>query len=453
MPDKRPDFNFERRVVMASAYLTLDKAVSKHSPAVELIRTAVDNVAQHYGEQHRTLHARNEAGTPGFYYLHMTKAAGETDSLCALTRLHERVEGGLAGCENDGDRASWLGPGPLPQSCDQIAKRMEATNSTAHFVERYLDGSGTLCDDFIYGVMLRSPTARAISHANEMLTDTFVFDCPTGGAGQHAAGTIGCPPLNRTHFFTNVLSEPGATCNGQRVAESLFAAGTLPAWSGASAARWRAATGLTDVKDQRWLAMWSQLCGVGSNYQTRMLLGESLDHVPHAPAALPATDEEQSALIAPALKTLLQMSLINTYEDDVGGNDPDPHLNGNFTFETEEVSTPPNAVESQLLASGMLGWTAETSVPIQPPTDAYHRNGLLASADKLPEDDPELKRLEAYNEADTVLYMQARVIRMLDVRFLNDIAGVAAAAPEGARGRQARAHVKAAAAAARAMQP
>ena len=178
---RRAALNFERRVVMAAAYERVDRAPSAG------VHARVDRLARAYRARHAAAHAGEAGGRPLSYYLHISKNAGTT--MCHLAHKHATNHVFGWACWEPGDGPTWLmgAPSAVERGCAERAAHMRAERSDMSFVERYMDANGTLCDELVYGVTLRDPLARVVSHVDELFQDTFMVNCSDDADGARPA--------------------------------------------------------------------------------------------------------------------------------------------------------------------------------------------------------------------------------------------------------------------------
>jgi len=391
----RGAFNLERRVVMAAAYCVLDKAGATQRPS---IRAAVSHLAQAYGRQHLSFHD----GQTALNFVHVSKCGGT--SMCELAKQHSRIAPSR-GCWTDGDGPTWIEGVRSAQelTCKERGDVMEAGGYNAQFIERYMDGNGTICPNLVYGVVLREPLSRVISHVNEMMADVFNFRCEIDkpifkNTISEVAGhptSQDCSGLNRSHFFRNLLT-PNADCGAERVQDALF--------SSLSAKVDYARMNPTKAADKHGFALhgksvgdglWGHICGMASNYQTRSLLGHAMDPEPFIPAAVPSDFEKDTDRVLSAMQILLRMSLVLTLD------------------QMQESSG--TALGGVLNAT--FGWTNVTEIAHEREQSANKTHWVL---DPDGVEEGELEVLRQQNGADLALYSHARVLVSLDKRFFTD---------------------------------
>ena len=243
-----------------------------------------------------------------FLFVHVSKAGGT--SLCSLAKsAGVRVpspatvpgDGGLGGtCFLPGDGPDWIWGGGVTQlSCPQRASRFAAFSLEMMMLERPLDNGGALCDEFIYGVMLREPVARSVSFINEFMGDILAANpLPTGAVSKSA-------------LLDALLAEP---CGDATVSGSAAFNHTL-----LSPAQLRFVQ----------TASWGDLCGQLSNAHAHSLLGRQNSAVGNRLVG-------QTQLLAKAEMALLNYSLV-------------------LPLETPET-------EASALLSHVLGWN-QTQLP------------------------------------------------------------------------------------------
>jgi len=188
-------------------------------------------------------------GSEKVLFSHISKAGGTSFHHLAQANGKKMPE------DNDkqggwmkGDGPMWCCDRPVELACDERVSKMQDNNMI--FQERYPDANGghgrpELCDNLVYGVMLRKPLDRIISHLNE-LSVYLHFDQ--------------AQPEN--NFFGRLVDTIQTGCtDANLVAEALF----------------------PDVSAVQWKKMMSgrqefgtNICGIASNYMTRSVLGSAV---------------------------------------------------------------------------------------------------------------------------------------------------------------------------------
>jgi hypothetical protein len=324
--------------------------------------------------------------------------------MCALAHQNSRVVDHWNACWDQGDGPTWLygTQEVIERDCAERVASMAAGPYDMQFNERYMDRNGTLCDKMVYGVTLRDPLDRAVSHVNEMMKDFFAFDCSCGDGlcntpqlNVHnepvaAHPRIACTDVQREHLFERLLA-PEAHCTADHVLDVVFEPGGYDRWTTTKASI--PSGKLVAVTDQ-----WEQLCGITSNYQARALLGRAADAEPFIPRVIETSPEGQAALVAPALKVLLGISLVLTVEDNFGEDDNSIANLANLTFSS-------------------FAWRNVTRMEHARDSSEYRSKTLLDPAALA---DTEWAALRKSNMADVALHAHARAIEQLDSRFVRD---------------------------------
>lgn len=430
-------FNRIRRTVLPFAYDYIDavgrKAAGSHAAEIAVAQHALDELLHSLAIAFRALHN----GHRPLLFLHVSKSGGT--SLCRAASQNlpngtwpDRPAGG--NCVDYMIDADWTqaGDGPLwtdppnravEVSCSERRRRFGRLSlrraRRVAFMERYLDHGGQLCDDVLYGVMLRDPVERVVAHVNELWRQEPV---PRTG------GVVHTTSMFRRLLSHDVPGDDAGSDSGDSEESRDEAANAVSALVQCSAEH--AHSAVFDAErigehDRAWVAnmsAWRQLCGITSNYNVRSLRGvrrgdDVLDGHPFQPVTLQADASAQRQLAREGLQVLMQMSLV---------------------LLTDELGSPSTAT----LLRAVLGWKNVSAFPHE--RDAHATSEAADVAEEQDEqaaavgeqagnstDGPlplserslpaaEREQLVRFNAADATLLEWARTMTWYDVRFLRE---------------------------------